>query len=56
MDKELYKKMYLTLFNAITDAIRAMEAEEYERAKRILIKAQQNTETLFIEGESGEIS
>ena len=47
-----YKKMYLTLFNAITGAIQNLEWKNYGRAKDILIQAQQEAEEIYISGES----
>lgn len=46
-----YKKMYLTLFNALTDAIEQLERADYGSAREILIRAQQQTEEIFIESE-----
>ena len=45
-DFYLYKKMYLILFNAITDALRQLP--ENHRAARILKQAQQHTEEMYI--------
>ena len=54
---ENYKKMYLTLFNRITDAISVIdnggktESDMYNsllKAKNILVKAQQDTEEMYI--------
>ena len=47
-----YKKMYFRLFNAITDALRLMEGQDYSHAQIILMLAQQQMEELYIE--SGE--
>ena len=44
-----YQKMYITLFNAITDAIENIENLNYGTAKKLLIQAQQKTEDLYIE-------
>jgi AmiR/NasT family two-component response regulator len=49
-----YKLAYKHLFNAITDALSELEKErvtspKMERAKQILMQAQQNTENMFIE-------
>ena len=44
-----YKKMYFHLFNAITDALRMIETQDYSRAQIILMLAQQQTEELYIE-------
>ena len=38
-----YQKMYLTLFNAITDALAQIEKQNYGDAKSTLIAAQQKT-------------
>ena len=50
-----YKKMYLHLFNAITDALRDMEREDYAHAQKILTTAQRWAEDRYIEaGEKKE--
>ena len=46
-----YQKMYLTLFNAVTDAIKGIEDWNIGAAKEILIRAQQDAEELYISGE-----
>ena len=43
-----YKKMYLKLFNAATDAIRFIDANDPAAAKARLIAAQQAAEEIFI--------
>ncbi len=45
----MYKKMYLTLFNAITDALEHIDADS--PAAKILIAAQQKTEEICISQE-----
>ena len=40
---------YTALFNGITDALEAMERQNYGHAKEILIKAQQNAEDNVLE-------
>ena len=45
----MYKKMYLTLFNAITDALEHIDADSL--AAKILIAAQQKTEEIYISQE-----
>ena len=45
-----YQKMYVTLFNAVTTALNMMEDGEFMKARSALIKAQQATEELYIEG------
>ena len=44
-----YKKLYYRLFNGISDALEAMEKQNYTRAGEILRKAQQETEELYVE-------
>ena len=46
-----YKKMYLTLFQAITSALYAMDQQNFGEAKDILQKGQQDAEEIFISGE-----
>ena len=48
---ENYQKMYLLLFNAITDSIESIEKLDIGSAKEKLIQAQQDAEELFIQGE-----
>ena len=43
-----YKKPYLTLFNSVTDALEALERQNYGTAKEILIHGQQTAEEIFI--------
>ena len=43
-----YKTMYLTLFNAITDALAELENADYVKTKDILITAQQQAEEIYI--------
>ncbi len=42
----MYKKMYLILFSAITDAL---NINDVDRIKEVLIKAQQEAEDVCIE-------
>ena len=44
-----YEKMYYTLFNAITDALRLMEREDYAKVVALLTEAQCKTEEMYIE-------
>ena len=44
-----YKKMYFHLFNAMTDALRALEENDPARAAQILISAQQWGEEAYLE-------
>lgn len=41
-------KLYTTLFNAITDALREMDKLNIGSAKEILLRAQLTTEGMFI--------
>lgn len=44
----MYKQLYFKLFNALTDAIRALEQKDTARAWEILMMAQRETEELYI--------
>ena len=44
-----YQKMYTTLFNAITDALEAMEKQNVGIARELLIRAQQKTEEEYMD-------
>lgn len=46
-----YRKMYFKLFNAASDAVAKIKQQEYDCALSALIKAQRETEDLFIETE-----
>ena len=48
-----FKKMYLTLFNAITDALAFLNRGDVLAAKQILITAQQETEEMYINESQG---
>ena len=43
-----YQKMYTTLFNAVTDALRLMEKGNSAGAAALLKRAQQSTEEQYI--------
>lgn len=43
-----YKKLYFQLFAALADAVEAIEQQNYEQAKVILIQAQQDAEEQYI--------
>ena len=43
-----YQKTYYLLFNAITDALGALEQQNYGQAKQELISAQQQAEEIFL--------
>ena len=53
-DVTVYQKMYYTLFNAITDALAAMEQQNYGQARALLVDAQQQSEELFMDGEEDD--
>ena len=44
----IYKKIYLNLFNAVTDAIRALDSNDYDKARQILVDAQRECEDAYI--------
>lgn len=44
-----YKKLYLYLFNKVTDAIRLLEQKQCREAKDVLIAAQRECEDIYIE-------
>lgn len=46
-----YQKLYSLLFNAITDALEAMEAQNFGQARQALVSAQQQTEELYMDSE-----
>ena len=48
---ENYQKMYLLLFNAITDSIAFIEKLDIGSAKETLIQAQQDAEELFMQAD-----
>ena len=47
----MYRKMYTTLFNAVTDALELMEDRQFDAARRKLVAAQQEAEELYISAE-----
>ena len=47
-----YQKMYTTLFNAISDALKKIEDQNYGNAKELLIAAQQKAEDIYIKAEN----
>ncbi len=51
-----YKKPYLILFNAITDATRKINENDIFMAEQILIKAQVDAEEAFIEANDEAIT
>ena len=49
MSGPIYQKMYTTLFNAITDALAQLEAQDLPAAQEPLRQAQQTAEDLYLE-------
>ena len=45
---EDYTKLYHLLFNAITDALEQMNAQNFGSAKEALVSAQQKAEEIYI--------
>lgn len=46
----MFQKMYLLLFNRVTDALDALARSDGIRAREILVRAQQACEEWYIEG------
>ena len=46
-----YQKMYTLLFNAVTDAVESLEAQNYGAARDVLVTAQRAAEELYIQAE-----
>lgn len=44
----MFQRMYLLLFNRITDAIEVIERGDAAEAKAVLIRAQQDAEELYL--------
>ena len=49
---EDYAKLYHLLFNAITDALEQMNAQNFGSAKEILVSTQQKAEEIYITAEN----
>lgn len=47
-----YKKPYLTLWNAVTDALEPLNRQDYRCAEETLLKAQQDAEEIYISNEA----
>ena len=47
----MFHRMYLLLFNRITDALKALDRGDAASARAILMQAQQEAEELFMEPE-----
>ena len=50
----MYRTMYYTLFNAVTDALNAMEQQNYGQARALLVAAQQQSEEIFMDSDEDE--
>lgn len=46
---ELFKSLYHLMFNAATDALRAMERGDFARAQAILVRAQRAAEARVLD-------
>lgn len=46
---EAYQELYFHLFNAVTDALAALEQKNYGMAEELLKRAQRETEEIFVE-------
>lgn len=46
---QLFETLYYLMFNAATDALRAMEEGDFVHAQAILIRAQRAAETRYLE-------
>lgn len=44
-----YKKLYVFLFNKLTDAVKAIDDGDIYAARSIMVKAQQDAEDMYIE-------
>ena len=49
MENENLPSYYTILFNGITDALEAMDCQDFGRARSILIQSQQEAEDAYIE-------
>ena len=49
-----YQKLYAIMFNAATNAVREIDDQDYGEAKRILQRAQIQTEAMYIAQEEKE--
>ena len=47
----MYQKRYAHLFNAVTDALNALEQQNIGQASAILIQAQQQCEETYLESD-----
>ena len=47
----MYQKLYMLLFNAVTDSLEAMAAQNIGQARELLIAAQQRCEEIYMNEE-----
>ena len=47
----VYQKGYYVLFNTVTDAVNALDAQNFGQARELLISVQQTCEELFLASE-----
>ena len=47
----MYRKMYYHLFNAVTDALAALEKQNIGQARELLVEAQQQCEEIYLDEE-----
>ena len=50
-EMEIYKKMYYRLFNSITDALAALEQQNFGATAEILRQAQIDSEEIYLDAE-----
>ena len=48
---EIYKKMYYRLFNGVTDALEAIERQNFGMAAQLLRDTQSECEEMFLDAE-----
>ena len=53
--ESIYQKMYSTLFNGVTDALRLMEQQNFGTAHKTLVEMQQKTEEIFVDREESSL-
>lgn len=51
---DIYKKLYYTLFNAVTDALHQLDYLDPVQCRKILMDAQQKCEEIYISGKKTE--
>ena len=45
----MFRRMYLTLFHAVTDALNEMETQNFVEARQLLMQAQIDCEEIYIQ-------